>query len=210
MQWLQAALSPWLRWSVGLWQCSLLWNTSLVCLGIWFVASPGLLGCDAVQCRGRIPTLRRTLHSTLGARLSQWYSTGYGLDDRGFESQEELRIFLFTTASRLALGLTQPPIQWAPGVLPLGVKRPGREADYSPPSSADVKNAWNYTSTPPINLRGVVPSWEKAGGQLYFYLYFHSEDEGSKVLRNVGVLRRHNTEDLEFSFQHHGNPEGRN
>jgi hypothetical protein len=28
----------------------------------------------------------------------------------------------------------------------LGVKRPGREADHSPPSSAEVKNAWSYTS----------------------------------------------------------------
>jgi hypothetical protein len=35
-----------------------------------------------------------------------------------------------------------------PGTLPLGVKRPGREADHSPPSSAKVKNAWSYTSTP--------------------------------------------------------------
>jgi hypothetical protein len=29
-----------------------------------------------------------------------------------------------------------------------GGKRPWREADYSPPSSAEVKNAWSYTSTP--------------------------------------------------------------
>jgi hypothetical protein len=31
--------------------------------------------------------------------------------------------------------------------LSLGVKRPGCEADYSPPSSAEVKNAWSYTFT---------------------------------------------------------------
>jgi hypothetical protein len=30
-------------------------------------------------------------------------------------------------------------IQWVPGALSLGVKRPGREADHSPPSSAEVK-----------------------------------------------------------------------
>jgi hypothetical protein len=30
-----------------------------------------------------------------------------------------------------------------------GVKRPGREADHSPQSSAEVKNAWSYTSTLP-------------------------------------------------------------
>jgi hypothetical protein len=45
---------------------------------------------------------------------------GYGLDDRGFESRQGLGIFLFTAASRLALGPTQPPIQWLPGALSLG------------------------------------------------------------------------------------------
>jgi hypothetical protein len=48
----------------------------------------------------------------------------------------------------MALGPTQPPIQWVAGVLSLGVKRPGSEADHPLPSSADVKNAWSYTSTP--------------------------------------------------------------
>jgi hypothetical protein len=47
----------------------------------------------------------------------------------------------------LALGPTQPPIQWVLGALSLGVKRPGREADHSPPSSAEDKNAWSYIST---------------------------------------------------------------
>jgi hypothetical protein len=50
-----------------------------------------------------------------------------------------LGIFLFTAASRTALGSTQPPIQWVPGDLSLGVKRPGRGADHSPTSSAEVK-----------------------------------------------------------------------
>jgi hypothetical protein len=56
-----------------------------------------------------------------------------------FDSRRGLEIFLFTTASRTALGPTQPPIQGVPGALSLGVKRPGREADHSPPSSAEVK-----------------------------------------------------------------------
>jgi hypothetical protein len=43
---------------------------------------------------------------------------------------------------------TQPPIEWVIGALSLRVKQPGREADRSPPSSAEVKNAWSYTSTP--------------------------------------------------------------
>jgi hypothetical protein len=39
-----------------------------------------------------------------------------------------------------------------------GVKWPGREVDHSSPSSAEVKNAWSYKSTPPIRLHGVVLS----------------------------------------------------
>jgi hypothetical protein len=35
----------------------------------------------------------------------------------------------------------QPPIQWVQRALSLGVKRPGHEADHSPPSSSQVKNA---------------------------------------------------------------------
>jgi hypothetical protein len=58
---------------------------------------------------------------------------GYGLNDRGFESLQELGIFLFTTASRPA------PIQSIQGALSLWVKRPGREDDHSPPTSAEVK-----------------------------------------------------------------------
>jgi len=38
--------------------------------------------------------------------------------------------FLFTTASRRALGLTHP-IKWAPGALSRRVKQPGRKADHS-------------------------------------------------------------------------------
>jgi hypothetical protein len=43
----------------------------------------------------------------------------------------------------------QSPIQWVPGALSLGVKRPGREADQSPPSSVKVKKGWSYTFTLP-------------------------------------------------------------
>jgi hypothetical protein len=34
---------------------------------------------------------------------------------------------------------TQPPIRWVQDALSLGVNRPGREADHSPASSAEVK-----------------------------------------------------------------------
>jgi hypothetical protein len=51
--------------------------------------------------------------------------------------------FLFSTSSRLAMRSTKPHIEWVPGV-----KRPGREADYSPPASVEVKKMSIYTSTP--------------------------------------------------------------
>jgi hypothetical protein len=66
----------------------------------------------------------------------------------GFDSRRGMGIFHFTTVSRMVLGPTQPSIQWVPGALSLEVKWPRREADHSPPSSAEVKNAWSYTSTP--------------------------------------------------------------
>jgi hypothetical protein len=40
---------------------------------------------------------------------------------------------------RLALGITQFPIQWVPGAISLGTKLQGRENEHSPPSSAEVK-----------------------------------------------------------------------
>jgi hypothetical protein len=65
--------------------------------------------------------------------------TGWRIGVLWFDSQRRLRIFLLTTVSRTALGPTQPPIQRVAGALSLGVKLPGREADHSPPFSAEVK-----------------------------------------------------------------------
>jgi hypothetical protein len=64
----------------------------------------------------------------------------------------KMDIFLFTTAPRTALGPTQPPIQWVSGALSLGIKRPKREADHSPPlpnmlswRSARLQHRDNFT-----------------------------------------------------------------
>jgi hypothetical protein len=83
---------------------------------------------------------------------------GYGLGDRGFESRQGLGIFLFTTVFRPALEPTQPPIQWLPEALSLGVKRPEREDDHSPPSSAEVKEDLELYLRSLIRLHGVVLS----------------------------------------------------
>jgi hypothetical protein len=76
---------------------------------------------------------------------------------------------LTTTASRPALGPTQPPIQWVTGVLFLGVKRPAREADHSSPSSADVKERLElYLHSP--NTPSWCGAWLKTRDNLTFTL----------------------------------------
>jgi hypothetical protein len=73
-------------------------------------------------------------------------ATGYWLDDRGRSSSPSgVKNFHISISSRPALGLILPPIQRVPGALSPGVKRQGREADHSPPSSAEVKKTWIYT-----------------------------------------------------------------
>jgi hypothetical protein len=108
---------------------------------------------------------------TVIAQSVQRWATGWTIGVLGFDSRQGLEIFPFTTAYRTALGSTQPPIQWVPGALSLGVKRPGSEADHSPPSSAEVKNEWSYTSTPPIRLHGVVLCYSTGSTLPYFTFY---------------------------------------
>jgi hypothetical protein len=55
---------------------------------------------------------------------------------------------LFATASRPALESTHTPIQWVPGAFSPAVKPPECEDIHSSASSAEVKNAWTYTSSP--------------------------------------------------------------
>jgi hypothetical protein len=67
----------------------------------------------------------------------------YRLDDKGDRGSipAGAKIFPVASVSTPALGPTQPPVQWVPGILSPGVKaRPRRDADLSPPSSAEVEN----------------------------------------------------------------------
>jgi hypothetical protein len=89
-----------------------------------------------------------------------------------------------------------------------GIQRQGREANHSPPSSAEVKNAWSYTSTPQypfmasclVKHRNNFIFTLKISGHLYksqsfslFLIRLHSEDLGidgriilERILRNWG------------------------
>jgi hypothetical protein len=62
-------------------------------------------------------------------------------------------LFLFANAS---IPVLESPYLLGSRDSSPGLKRPGREADHSPPSSNELKIAWSYTSTPPEHLHGVV------------------------------------------------------
>jgi hypothetical protein len=84
---------------------------------------------------------------------------GYGLDDWGSRVRFPAGAGNFSLNHRVQTGSGTHPASYlmgTGGVLYLGVKRPEREADHSPPSGAEVNNAWSYTSTPPMRLHGVV------------------------------------------------------
>jgi hypothetical protein len=67
------------------------------------------------------------LRAVIAHSVWRW-ATVWTIGVLGFDFRRGLGIFLFTTASRTALGCTQPPIQWVPGALSLGVKRLRRGA----------------------------------------------------------------------------------
>jgi hypothetical protein len=75
------------------------------------------------------------------AQAVQCLTTGWTTGRSGFDPRQEQRIFPLSSVSRPALGPTQPPVQWVTRAISPGVKaRPGRDADHSPPSSAEVEN----------------------------------------------------------------------
>jgi hypothetical protein len=80
----------------------------------------------------RLWTLFRFLHPARVACSAVRITAGYGLDGPG--SIRSIARFFLSTASRPALGPTQPPIQWVLGALSPGVKQSMREADHSPTS----------------------------------------------------------------------------
>jgi hypothetical protein len=100
-------------------------------------------------------TLFSTTPSNQGAGTAQSVKTlGYGMGDPGFEYRQTHEMFLSSKTSRPVLGPTPPPIQWIPEFFPKETW-PGREVDHSPPATAQVKNEWRHTCTPPISLHGV-------------------------------------------------------
>jgi hypothetical protein len=97
----------------------------------------------------------------------------------GFDTRRGLGIFLFTTASRTALGSTQPPLQWVQDALSLGAKRPEHETEHLLPSSAEVKECMEFFLHSPNTL-----SWR--GAQLK-----NHRDKFIYLLFRIGFYKAH-------------------
>jgi hypothetical protein len=103
--------------------------------------------------------------------------TGYGLEGWDVESRQGQEFSL--------LQIVQTDSGSHPGSYHMGpqwVKRQGHEADHSPPTSAEVKKTWTYTSTPPC-LQGMCLVKHSDNFTFYFILNFmitfiaqHNED----------------------------------
>jgi hypothetical protein len=82
---------------------------------------------------------------------------GYGFDDRGSRVRFPAGAGNSSLYHRVQIGCGAHPASYPMGTgdyFP-GLKLKGREADHSPPSSAEAKNAWSYSSTL-IRLHGLV------------------------------------------------------
>jgi hypothetical protein len=75
--------------------------------------------------------------------------------DKHFNKKRQ-RIFPLASASRPALGPTQPPVQWVPGVLSPGLK-PGQGVMLTthPHLVPRLRMSRSYTSSHPMRLHGV-------------------------------------------------------
>jgi hypothetical protein len=101
-----------------------------------------------------LPKFLKSRDSSVGIAL------GCGLDYRGSTVRFPAGTGNFSLHRRVQNGSGAHPASYPTltrGSFP-GGRAAGHEADHSPPSSAKVKNAWSYTSAPPIRLHGAVLS----------------------------------------------------
>jgi hypothetical protein len=104
------------------------------------------------------------LHKKLGSELKlilftckqlSRYGDGLWAGRPGLNFRQGKEVCFYSTASRRALGSTQPPIQWIPWALSPGIKRPEREADHAPQSNAKSRTV-ELCLHSPIRLRDVM------------------------------------------------------
>jgi hypothetical protein len=115
---------------------------------------------------------------------------GYGLDDRGSRDRFPAGGWEFFSSPSRPERLCGPPSLLSngyQGLFPWGVKRPGREADHSPPSSAEVKECVElYLHSPNTHSwRGAQLKYRDKFTSFYLYqrqLYLY-------VFRRLGKLK---------------------
>jgi hypothetical protein len=93
----------------------------------------------------------------------------YGLDDRAIEVQSPTGAEDFSSSSCVQTGSGPHPASYPMGTggsFPGGKARPGRDADHSLPSSAEVNEKELYILSPHV------PPW-RVGGQIYFLLFYN-------------------------------------
>jgi hypothetical protein len=113
--------------------------------------------------------MRKSRDSSVGIAL------GFDLDDRGSRVRFPAGAGKFSLHHRVQNGSGAHPASYPMGTrgFSLGVKRPGREADHSPPSSAEVKEC----------------------AELYLHFPNTSSWRGAQIKKNTGT-----TSPLHFKF----------
>jgi hypothetical protein len=88
---------------------------------------------------------------------SRYSSVEFGLDYWAILVRLPYRGKIFFACLKCLDRLWDSPSSFQKVLWPLfpAIKRPWREADLYPQSTAEVKNEWSYTFTPPIPLHGV-------------------------------------------------------
>jgi hypothetical protein len=90
-------------------------------------------------------------------------SSQYLAQNTNYKSPAGAKVSLLASASRPALGPTQPPVQWVPAVLSSGVMR-GRGVTLTTHPHLVPRSRTNRATPPPP----LTPPWRVAG-QFYFY-----------------------------------------
>jgi len=112
------------------------------------------LGLLALEADGNTFLRNVANHSPSGTashrRILEFSAAPLSQTTTTFSFQIHSENFSSLNTSRSTLRPTQPP----PGLFS-GVKRPAHVVDHWPPSRAEAKNDWSYTSTPPQCFHGI-------------------------------------------------------